>query len=91
MYCLKCGRETQDDKIFCEECLQLAQIYPVKPGTPVQIPRQDSAKKPTVQKRTISPEEQIENLRKRLRRTGILLFAVTVALALSLGIVFNII
>ena len=91
MYCLKCGNETLDEKIFCEDCLLLAQRYPIKPGTPIQLPRQDQPKKNLSQKRSISPEEQIDALRKALFRTRVLLFLMTVALALALSIVFNII
>ena len=91
MYCLKCGNETQDEKIFCEDCLLLAQRYPIKPGTPIQLPRHDQPKKNPSQKRTISPEEQVDALRKTLFRTRVLLFLVTVALAAALGIAFNII
>lgn len=91
MYCLKCGKETLEEKIFCEDCLLLAQRYPVKPGTPVQLPRQDPTKKNTPQKRTLSPEEQVDILKKALFRSRLLLFMTAVALSLALGIVFNII
>ena len=91
MYCLKCGNETQDEKIFCEDCLLLAQRYPIKPGTPIQLPRHNQQKRTVSQKRTISPEEQVDALKKALFRTRLLLFLVTVALAMALGIVFNII
>lgn len=91
MYCLKCGRETLEEKIFCEECLQLARMYPVKPGTPIQLPRQDTAKKAPTQKRAVSAEEQVESLKKTVRRMGFLLFLMTVALGVSLATIFNLI
>lgn len=91
MYCLKCGNETLEEKIFCEECLQVAQIYPVKPGTPIQLPRQDTVKKTSAQKRTISAEEQVESLKKTVRRMGFLLFLMTVALGISLATIFNLV
>ena len=91
MYCLKCGNETLDEKIFCEDCLLLAQRYPIKPGTPIQLPRRDQQKKNLSQKRTTGPEEQVDALKKVLFRTRVLLLLVTVALAMALGIVFNII
>ena len=91
MYCLKCGNETQGEKIFCEDCLLLAQRYPIKPGTPIQLPRQDQPKKNLSQKRTTSTEEQVDALRKTLFYTRVLLFLMTVALAMALGIAFNII
>lgn len=91
MYCLKCGNETLEEKIFCEECLQQAEMYPVKPGTAVQLPRRDSAKKSAPVKRSPSPEEQVEALRRAVRRLRLLLFLSAAALALTLGLLFNII
>ena len=72
MNCLKCGKKTVDEHVFCDECLAVMERYPVKPGTPVHLPRHAFAptnKKPAPRKRTISQEEQIEKLRKRLRRS----------------------
>ena len=93
MYCLKCGNETLEDKIFCEECLVQAQMYPVKPGTPIHLPKPETyaPKKTAGAKRPISPEEQVDDLKKTIRRLGFLLFLTTAALALCLGIIFNII
>ena len=93
MYCLKCGSETAEDKIFCEDCLVKAQMYPVKPGTPVQLPKPEAfaPKRSAAAKRPISLEEQIEDLKKSVRRLRILLFLTTMGLALCLGIIFNII
>ena len=93
MYCLKCGNETLDEKIFCEECLVQAQMYPVKPGTSIQLPKPETyaPKKNASAKRPISPEEQVDDLKKTIRRLGILLFLTAAALALCLGIILNII
>lgn len=93
MYCLKCGSETLEEKIFCEECLVKAQMYPVKPGTPIQLPKPETfaPRKAPSAKRPVSAEEQVEELKKSNRRLKLLLLLTTVALALCLGIVFNII
>lgn len=72
MNCLKCGKKTVDEHVFCDECLAVMERYPVKPGTPVHLPRHafvPTNKKPAPRKRTLSQEEQIEKLRKRLRRS----------------------
>ena len=86
MTCLKCGRNTVDDHVFCADCLAVMDRYPVKPGTPVHLPRHafvPGGKKQTARKRTISQEEQIERLRKRLRRSRLagLVLLVTLCLA----------
>ena len=38
MNCMKCGRKIKDRQVFCEECLAIMDTYPVKPGTPIQLP-----------------------------------------------------
>ena len=38
MPCMKCGRKIKDRQVFCEECLAIMDTYPVKPGTPIQLP-----------------------------------------------------
>ena len=37
MACLKCGKETEEKQVFCQECRQVMEKYPVKPGTAVQF------------------------------------------------------
>lgn len=78
MYCLKCGRETVSEKVFCNECLELMKQHPVKPGTAIQLPQRASMAVPKkAPKRVLSPEEQIVRLKRSrfwLRLTVILLF-----------------
>lgn len=61
MACLKCGRETEQS--FCEECRASMERYPVKPGTPVVLPNRSKLQK-KVRRPEISPEVQIEKLKK---------------------------
>ena len=79
MYCMKCGREMDSEQAFCEECLLDMEKYPVKPGTAVQLPirkNTPAARKP-IKRRTVSPEEQIIRLKKRIWvLTGSLLVAI---------------
>lgn len=83
MYCLKCGRDTENEHVFCDNCLEIMDRYPVKPGTAVHLPhRKDAAGKKPSRKRTVSPEEQIAGLKKTLRRSRIC--ALVLFLALSL-------
>ena len=76
MNCVKCGRETAEDRVFCDVCLNEMENYPVKPGTAVHIPARDpmeetrkiqSRKKPV---RTLS--EQVLRLKKKVLRLRIL-------------------
>lgn len=85
MYCLKCGRDTTDDHVFCDNCQNAMEQCPVKPGTPVHLPHRKAApvaKKPPSRKRTLSQEEQISLLRRSLRRCRI--FALVLLVVLSL-------
>ena len=44
--CLKCGKKTEEQAVFCNECLEIMDKYPVKPGTVIHLPhrqpRQDT-------------------------------------------------
>ena len=55
MDCLKCGKETEEKNVFCADCLAVMARYPVKPGTPVQLPR----------RATPAPEKKSSGSRKR--------------------------
>ena len=37
--CLKCRREIAEGQVFCDDCLAQMKKYPVKPGTPVNLPK----------------------------------------------------
>ena len=78
MGCMKCGRDLEEGQIFCANCLEVMEKYPVKPGTPVHIPvrREDPPARRAPRRRMLPPEEQIRKLRRRNR----VLFTLTVLL-----------
>ena len=83
MNCMKCGREIEEDQAFCSYCLLDMEQHPVKPGTVILLPSQDKpAGKKAVKKKkpTPTPEEQVENLKKKLliHRIGAAVLAVAV-------------
>ena len=80
MNCMKCGRETQNENVFCQECLQDMEKYPVRPGTVVQLHRRKevSAVKKMPKRHIPSAEEQLKQYRK-------LTWILTVLLALCIG------
>lgn len=83
MGCLKCGKDTKDEQVFCPRCMAAAEEYPVKPDVHIQLPnrpRQDLPKKTNRKRRAPSVEEQVNHLRARQRR----LTAAIVALVLLL-------
>lgn len=88
MNCMKCGRDTEQNQIFCRDCLEEMERYPVKPGTVVQLPAQPpepQIKKAGHRRQTPTPEEQVKRLKKR---SNILFLALslTAALAIFLGL-----
>ena len=87
MYCLKCGRETDDEQAFCLDCQKEMAKYPVDPNAVVTIPvrKQASPRKPV--KRKTTPEDQIRELKRRVRLYACL-FAVALVAAICLSIPF---
>ena len=77
MNCMKCGRETADDQVFCAGCLEEMERYPVKPGTVVHIPSrgaEEEVRKVSRRKKPLpSVSEQMIRLRKKLFWTRIIL------------------
>ena len=67
MNCMKCGRETENEQVFCQDCLQIMEKYPVRPGTVVLLPRRrETTIKKTVKRHVIPAEEQIKILKKQI-------------------------
>ena len=85
MYCLKCGRETDDEQAFCLDCQKEMAKYPVDPNAVVTIPvrKQAPPKKPV--KRKTPPEDQVRELKRRVRLYACL-FAVALVAAICLSI-----
>lgn len=94
MNCIKCGRELRNEQVFCCKCQENMELYPVKPGTPVQLPvhptNPESKPKTGRVRKVLPPEARIRKLHTTVRLlvltlTAVLLaFAVTALLALHL-------
>ena len=84
MYCLKCGRDTTEERVFCDSCLEIMEHYPIKSDAAVSLPHRDTEQsfRKVSRKRSIPPEEQVLHLRKSIRR----LKALIVLLLLLLGL-----
>ena len=88
MYCLKCGKSTQDNQVFCDSCLQSMEKYPVKPGTAIHLPHRNTpapVKKQSHRKRVLTPEEQILRLKTASRRLTFLAVLLAICLCLCGG------
>lgn len=87
MNCMKCGKKTKDDHVFCDECLADMTAHPVKSGTVIQIPNRPSAaaiRRAAAQKRGVPLEEQLEQMRKTVRYLLLTILALALALCLSI-------
>ncbi len=85
MNCLKCGRETEAEQVFCEDCHLEMQKYPVKPGTLVFLPRRREAPvlKKMPKRKAIPLEDQVRSLRQMVKYLVISL-VVCICLILSM-------
>ena len=87
MNCIKCGKATAAGHVFCDECLEVMEQYPIKPGTPVHIPARkvNLAEKKPSRSQELSPAEALRQ-HKRLIKWLLLILAgcVLVIGALSL-------
>lgn len=92
MYCLKCGKETTDSQVFCDVCLQSMERYPIKPGTAVHLPHRGqpaAVKKQPHRKRSLTPEEQVVQLKGMVKRLVVALAVLSVVLCLATGMLVH--
>lgn len=84
MNCMKCGREITEGQAFCQECLEIMEQYPVRPGTYVRIPpRKDyEESKPVRRKKELSPKEQIAYLQNKVHWLSITVVTLLAAMIL---------
>lgn len=83
MQCMKCGREIPSGNVFCEDCLRDMANYPIKPGTVVNIPPRTRQPVKRPERRQPTQQQRLESLQKRVR---ILAYALTLSIALLIGV-----
>ena len=85
MNCLRCGRETTAQQVFCDICLDDMSRHPVKPDVaihlPVRKPKEPQRRSSRWWRKDRSPEEMVVILRKRVS----VLTALVVLLVLMLS------
>lgn len=83
MACLKCGKKTKDEQVFCAHCLEVMENYPVKRDVHIQLPnRPDAAaqKKHSRKRRNLTADEQVAQLRWKLRQQSAIMAVLIFAL-----------
>ena len=85
MGCMKCGRDTLEDQVFCPDCREDMKKHPVKPNVVVQLPQRKAPatlKRPAQSRRRVrTNEEIIRRLRRRCRTFAALWLATALLLA----------
>ena len=81
MKCMRCGTKIKVGSVFCDDCLADMEKHPVKPDTPINLPRREKQQPVKRSKKRIrKPEEQITIL----RRTVYWLIGLVLVMALTL-------
>ena len=86
--CMKCGRETKEDAVFCEECLEHMARHPVPANTLVYVPSEKdraASKKHIVSHPVMTHEDQIKRLNRKVQTLSLFL-ALAVGVAIFLGL-----
>ena len=91
MACLKCGRETTGQNVFCADCQAvMAAQKPLKADQRVILPQRPKKAEPVhppVKKR--SPEEQVMRLQALIRVLAILVLTLFLTSAVSIGFIIH--
>ena len=85
MACMKCGKNTENERLFCARCLEVMESYPVKPDVHIQLPvrnRDSVPRKQARKQRKNAKDAKIATLQLQLR----LMWVVVIALLLAMGI-----
>lgn len=91
MACLKCGRETKENDVFCPDCqAAMSRQIPLKADYRVVIPQRPKAEPvhPVVKKQR-TPEEQIARLQGIVRVLTILVVTLFVTTAATVGFIIH--
>lgn len=85
MECLKCGRETAGNEVFCSECLKEMEKNPVPSNTPVVLHNRAETPRKAVHKKTQKQDVVIDQLHKQIHRLHIWVTVLVILLVAALG------
>lgn len=89
MSCLRCGKETDEDQVFCSHCLEIMEEYPVKSTAGIHLPdhsKETPSKKSPRRKFSLSPDEQLIHLKRAVRNLIIAVTVLSLLLVLTVGV-----
>ena len=89
MSCLNCNKETAGTDVFCDECKQAMDAYPVPKGTPAVIPAQPSpvVSKKQVLSRFVSAEDNLAVAQRTVKRLAFVVIVLSLLLILAAALV----
>ena len=86
MQCLRCGRETDGDHVFCFLCESVMVKQPVKPNTVVTIPERSVRLRSTPVRKPQKQEEDTEHLHRTILQLRLWVCMLMAALMLCVGV-----
>ena len=86
MQCLRCGRETDGDHVFCFLCESVMVKQPVKPNTVVTIPERAARSRPASVRKPQKTEDDTEQLRRTILQLRLWVCMLMAALMLCVGV-----
>ena len=86
MQCLRCGRETDGDQVFCFLCESVMVKHPVKPNTVVTIPERSARLRSTPVRKPQKQEEDTEHLHRTILQLRLWVCMLMAALMLCVGV-----
>ena len=85
MPCLRCGRETEDERVFCFLCESVMVKHPVKPNTVVTIPERTARVRNIPQRKPQKTEEDTSQLHRTILQLRLWVCMLMAALMLCVG------
>ena len=91
MYCMKCGKEVGENRVFCDACLEVMSHYPVRQGTAVHLPAISHAteKKAAPKTRQPTAEERLALLRVETRWLSVAMISSMLILSVTVTLLIH--
>ncbi len=90
MNCLKCGKETTHGQVFCDDCQEVMQKYPISPSAVVHLPKRSSAsEKPADYEEEESAADVISQLKGIIRWLTLTVGILSILLCLLAVVLLN--
>ena len=86
MLCLRCGREIEEDQVFCPQCESDMEKHPVKPNTVVTIPERTARRRSAPVRTPAQPEEDTTHLHRTILQLRLWVCMLMAVLLLCVGV-----